>query len=130
MLGMLKKCREALDEVTQPVYVHTDTWDGNLMIKDGKLEGIVDYAAILYGDPLMNHDFHDFCEVPDDNFCRGFGKETFTPNEEIRLLIYRIWQRLGMIAERGFRDYEDSNTYVWVLDEYVREVIRLQNILH
>lgn len=129
MLSLLEQCKEALDEAAQPVYVHTDTWDGNLMIKNGKLEGIVDYAAVLYGDPLLNHDFHDFCEVPNEHFCRGFGKEQFTPKEEIRLLVYRIWHRLGMIAERGFRDYEDPNTYSWVLDEYAKEVIKLRDIL-
>lgn len=129
MMDMLEKCRIALDEVKQPVYIHTDTWDGNLMVENGKLEGLIDYAAVLYGDPLMNHDFHDFSPVPNKHFCRGFGKESFTANEEIRLLIYRIWQRLGMIVERGFRNYDDPNTYYWVLDEYAKETIRLKNVL-
>ena len=129
MLDLLKKCRPALDEVTQPVYIHTDTWDGNLMIENGKLSGLIDYAAVLYGDPLMNHDFHDFCPQPNESFCRGFGKESFTPTEQIRLLVYRIWQRLGMIVERGFRHYEDPNTYAWVLDEYAKEVRVLRNAL-
>ena len=129
MLDLLKKCRPALDEVTQPVYIHTDTWDGNLMIENGKLSGLIDYAAVLYGDPLMNHDFHDFCPRPNESFCRGFGKESFTPTEQIRLLVYRIWQRLGMIVERGFRHYEDPNTYAWVLDEYAKEVRVLRNAL-
>ena len=43
--------------------------------------------------------------------------------------MYRIWQRLGMIVERGFRHYEDPNTYAWALDEYAKEVRVLRNAL-
>lgn len=129
MLQLLEKCKKPLDEITKPVFVHTDTWDGNLMIENGRLEGIIDYAAVLYGDSLMNHDFHDFSPVPNEHFCHGFGKESFTDSEKIRLQVYRIWQRLGMIAERGFRDYDNPNTYLWVLDEYSKEVIRLKEML-
>lgn len=126
---MLYKCRSVLEECKEPVFIHTDTWDGNLMIYNNKLEGLIDYAAVLYGDPLMSHDFHDFLPEPDPYFCRGFQKESFTENEKIRMLIYKIWHRLGMIAERGFRNYDDPNTYAWVLDEYVKEVKALRSVL-
>ena len=36
---LIRKYEMELDEVTVPFYVHTDTWDGNLMIKNGKLTG-------------------------------------------------------------------------------------------
>lgn len=42
---LIRKYEMELDEVTVPFYVHTDTWDGNLMIKNGKLTGLIDYAA-------------------------------------------------------------------------------------
>lgn len=128
MLNMLKKCEAALSECKQPVYTHTDTWDGNLMIYNNRLEGLIDYAAVLYGDPLISHDFHDFAPMPDPDFCRGFKKESFTENEKVRILVYRIWHRLGMIAERGFRNYDDPNTYAWVLDEYVKDVRKLKSL--
>lgn len=55
--GLIQKYGKELDYATTPVYAHTDTWDGNLMIKNGELVGLVDFAAILYGDPLISHDF-------------------------------------------------------------------------
>ncbi|MCH5324351.1 MAG: aminoglycoside phosphotransferase family protein [Eubacterium sp.] len=129
IMSMLEKCAAPLDEVKQPVHIHTDTWDGNLMIKGGRLEGIIDYAAVLYGDPLMNHDFHDFSPVPNRHFCRGFGKETFAAEEELRMAVYCIWHRLGIIAEVGFRNYDDPNMYSWVFDEYKKSVNKLRDML-
>ena len=125
-MKLLYQCQSALDEVKNPVYIHTDTWDGNLMIKDGKLKGLVDYAAILYGDQLMNHDFHDFGDSQGRDFLNGFGKKSFSKSEWIRILVYRIWQRLGMIVERGFRGYDESGIYEWVLGEYVKEIKNLK----
>lgn len=122
---LIRKYRTELDIATTPVYAHTDTWDGNLMIKNGKLAGMVDFAAILYGDPLISHDFHDFGEKPDQDFMKGYGKTKFTDDEKIRIQIYRIWQRLGMIVERGYREYEDIHMYEWVLDDFAHEVNKL-----
>lgn len=124
---LIRKYEMELDEVTVPVYVHTDTWDGNLMIKNGKLTGLIDYAAVLWSDPLLSHDFHDFGDAPDPYFLQGYGKTEFTGNEKIRLRIYRIWQRLGMVVERGYREYEDPHMYDWVLDDFAREVKKLEN---
>lgn len=121
LLSMIEAKREVLNEVVVPYYIHTDTWDGNLMIKENMLEGLIDYAAVLYGDPLMNHDFHDFGE-PCVDFLEGYGKTEFTHSELIRISIYKIWQRLGMIVERGFRNYEDKNQYAWVLGEFTNEI--------
>ena len=94
---LIRKYGKELDEVTVPVYVHTDTWDGNLLIKNGKLTGLIDYAAVLWADPLLSHDFHDFGDVPNPCFLQGYGKIEFTENEKIRIQIYRIWQRNGFI---------------------------------
>ena len=38
----------------------------------------------------------------------------------------RIWQRLGMVVERGYREYEDPHMYDWVLDDFAREVEKLE----
>lgn len=123
---LIRKYGKELDEVTVPVYVHTDTWDGNLLIKNGKLTGLIDYAAVLWADPLLSHDFHDFGDVPNPCFLQGYGKIEFTENEKIRIQIYRIWQRLGMVVERGYREYEDPHMYDWVLDDFAREVKKLE----
>lgn len=121
LLEMIEEERNAINEVTVPCCIHTDTWDGNLMIKDNILSGLIDYAAVLYGDPLMNHDFHDFGDTSED-FLIGYGKTDFSRNELIRISIYKIWQRLGMIVERGYRNYDDKELYKWVLSEFIDEI--------
>ncbi len=130
LLDLIETQRTVLDEVTDPVYIHTDTWDGNIMVKDNCFNGLVDFAAILYGDPLMNHDFHDFSSEPRKEFLEGYGKTSFTKNELIRISFYKIWQRLGMIVERGYRNYEDENLYAWVIGEYTKELGLLENLIN
>jgi len=129
LLELIESQRSILEEVKDPCYVHTDTWDGNIMVKNGSFIGLVDYAAVLYGDPLLHHDFHDFSPQPRIEFLEGFGKESITEHEQIRILIYKIWQRLGMIVERGYREYEDKNLYFWVLDEFAKEVENLKQAM-
>lgn len=128
LLTLIESFRDELNEADAPCVIHTDTWDGNLLIKNNKLLGLVDYAAVLFGDPLMNHDFHDF-GGPSRDFMRGYGKTEFNLKEQVRIIIYKLWQRLGMIIERGFRNYEDNNMYAWVLGEFSRELINLKNML-
>lgn len=128
LLALISLHRKSLDTAVSPRLIHTDTWNGNVMVENGELTGLVDYAAVLYGDPLMSHDFHDFGESPDAYFLKGCGKNDFTADEKIRIQIYRIWQRLGMIVERGYREYEDTNMYSWVLAEFSKEVQALKNI--
>lgn len=121
LMKLIGKFRTQLDTADKPCLIHTDTWNGNVMVKDGEFSGIIDFAAILYGDPLMSHDFHDFGEMNAD-FLRGYGKTEFDTDELIRIQIYKIWQRLGMIVEKVYREYEDKNLYSWVDGEFDKEV--------
>lgn len=130
LLGMITARRNVLDEVTDPCYIHTDTWDGNVMVEKGKFTGLVDYAAILYGDPLMSHDFHDFAPEPVPAFMEGYGKKGLTEGEWERIKVYRLWHRLGMIVEKGYRQYEDANLYNWVEGEFIKCVEDLKNARH
>ncbi len=131
LLDIINQCSPAFSEVTQPVLIHNDTWEGNLMIKDAKLMGLIDFAAMMYGDPLMNHDFHDFSPEPNPYFLKGYGwEEGFSAYEKIRIRVYKIWLSLGMIAERGYRNYEDKNLYLWVIDEFKKDIKRLKKEMH
>ena len=121
LIKLIGKFRAQLDTADKPCLIHTDTWNGNVMVKDGEFSGIIDFAAILYGDPFMSHDFHDFGEINAD-FLRGYGKAEFSTDELIRIQIYKIWQRLGMIVEKVYREYEDKNLYSWVDCEFEKEV--------
>ena len=128
LLALIGENRSVLNDNVFPRYIHTDTWDGNLMIKDNKLTGLIDYAAVFCGDELMHHDFHDFGEL-NPAFTSGYGKTQFTHSEKIRISVYKIWQRLGMIVECGYRKYDDPNMYSWVHGEFSREVEHLADLI-
>lgn len=125
---LIKSFSEILDTAAVPKYIHTDTWAGNVMIKDGKMTGIVDFAAVLYGDPVMSHDFHEFGDAPYSAFLRGYGISALSSDEKIRNQIYRVWHRLGMVVERVYRKYSDPGMYEWVIEEFVKEVRTLEKM--
>lgn len=89
---------------------------------------MVDYVAILYGDPLMSLDFHDFEPTPREAFLKGYGKNYITEHEKMRIQIYRVWHRLGMVVERAYRQYEKEDTFEWVLGEFEKEVKELETM--
>jgi aminoglycoside phosphotransferase (APT) family kinase protein len=52
--------------------IHNDIHDGNIIIKDGKYQGIIDFNEIRYGDPFYEHKylgFNDIVNFPD--YCKG-----------------------------------------------------------
>lgn len=126
LLDLIESQRSVLNQAEKPYYVHTDTWDGNVMVQEQKLTGLIDFAAILWGDPLMNHDFHTFSR--ETGFEEGFGKTEFSDAEGIRIQVYRVWQQLGMIVERDFRQYADKNLYFWVYDVFRESVALLRSM--
>lgn len=125
---LLHSFEKALDSCKKPVLVHADTWAGNVMVKDGKFGGLIDYALVMYGDPLLSHDFYEFGDSPTSSFLQGYGKNDFTGDELIRIQIYRIWLRLSMVVERGYRGYSDPHMYDWVIDLYVQAVRELKDM--
>lgn len=129
-MKIIESQKEVLLEAKIPCFAHTDTWEGNIMVKNSQFTGLIDYAAVIFGDPLISHDFHDFSEAPRKEFLEGFGKTEFTKNELIRISIYRLWQRLGMIAERYYRKYEDKNQYAWVIDTFTNELKNLKVLIN
>ena len=127
LMKLVGRYDKQLDTADKPCLIHTDTWNGNVMVKNGAFAGIIDFAAILYGDPLMSHDFHDFGEINAD-FMKGYGKTELSTDELIRIQIYKVWQRLGMIVEKVYREYEDKNLYSWVDGEFEKEVEMLKKM--
>ncbi len=112
-----------LDEVTEPRFVEWDLWDGNVMVKEGQIVGILDHERAFYGDPLIEHGFNAV-ELPSFGdptaFLDGYGKNTFTANERRRRQLYCIHLALIMIIETVYRELTDPQPYEWArarLDE-------------
>ncbi len=69
----LERRREILREVKTPRLVHWDSWPGNVFVKNGRVESLIDFERALWADPLMEHGFGKFWDS--DAFARGYAAE-------------------------------------------------------
>ncbi|WP_049575365.1 phosphotransferase family protein [Streptomyces sp. SBT349] len=104
---------DCLDEVTEPAFIEWDLWDGNVMVRDGTLVGIIDHERALYGDPIMEAGFVDLGQPAgtDANFLRGYGRGPLTPGESLRRRLYTVHLLLIMVIETVYRGHTDPSQY-------------------
>jgi aminoglycoside phosphotransferase (APT) family kinase protein len=69
----------------EPVWLHGDLLEGNLLVRDGRLTGVIDWGAAAAGDPAFDYhiawsllapvrdEFRAACEVDDDTWARARG---------------------------------------------------------
>ncbi|MBU2662725.1 aminoglycoside phosphotransferase family protein [Actinoplanes bogorensis] len=116
--GLVDRHRPALATVTRPALLHFDLWDGNVLVApDGSLSGLVDGERFLYGDPLL-----DFVSpalgrriTADHPFAAGYGIESFTAEEQVRLALYRVHLYVLMLTEGPSRGIDaDADRQHWV----------------
>jgi aminoglycoside phosphotransferase (APT) family kinase protein len=102
-----------LDEVTEPVLVHFDLWDGNLFVDPdaSRVAGIIDAERAFWGDPLA-----DFASLPvwgdtesDLPFLEGYGELEFTPAVRARIARYRAYLDVLMLVETVPRRLPDDD---------------------
>jgi aminoglycoside phosphotransferase (APT) family kinase protein len=99
----------SLEAVTTPHLVHWDAWDLNFFVKDGKITGILDFERALWADPLMEAQFRMLAFVPGvSESMRGYGKTTFTHEEDERCHLYTLYLALVMKTECYFRNYDSD----------------------
>jgi aminoglycoside phosphotransferase (APT) family kinase protein len=105
----------ALDEVTTPVLVHFDLWDGNILVESGparhRIGALIDAERAFWGDPLA--EFVSLALYGDierdaaflDGYRAAGGAITFDIAARQRLSLYRAYLYLIMWVEtapRGF----------------------------
>ena len=105
--------RAVLDEMNRPALLHFDLWDGNLLVDDGRLSGLVDGERWLHGDPLMDFVspalYRRIEDEPAHPFLAGYRTATGGPPvgttgaERVRLSLYRMHLYLLMIVEMPSR---------------------------
>jgi aminoglycoside phosphotransferase (APT) family kinase protein len=100
---------DALDEVTTPVLVHFDLWDGNILVDSGngtpRIGGLIDAERAFWGDPLA--DFVSLALLSDIRKDRAFlggyrqagGPVLLDDSSEVRLALYRSYLYLIMLTE-------------------------------
>ena len=96
-------------EVTVPRLVHQDMWEGNIMIRDGQVVGILDWERAVWGDPLMEDRFRTHSRS--EEFLQGYGIKHLSPSETRRALWYDVWLFLIMMTEVTYRRYEDDRQF-------------------
>ena len=105
-----------LDEVVEPCFVEWDLWDGNVLVRDGRITGIIDHERAFYGDPLIEHGFIA-SQLPAfgdwSAFMRGYGRQEFSPAEQTRRRLYCLYISLVMVIETVYRGHTDPGPYDW-----------------
>ncbi|WP_447006472.1 phosphotransferase [Saccharothrix isguenensis] len=116
-----------LDEVTEPVLVHFDLWEGNVFVADGHIEGVIDPERALFGDPLAEIATVALFAELDDDFAAGYGKDAFTESELARIALYRAYLCLVMIVEGVPRGYagDEREADVRFFRERLADYLRL-----
>ncbi|MDQ7809583.1 aminoglycoside phosphotransferase family protein [Amycolatopsis sp. A133] len=96
---LVRRHEPLLELVTTPVLVHFDLWDGNILVKDGRVSGIIDAERAFWGDPVAEFVsltlFHDL----DPPLLAGYGPARFDAPARRRLTLYRVYLGLIMLAE-------------------------------
>lgn len=112
ILECLSRYRTVFDQITEPVLVHWDMWEGNIFIKDGHISGIIDWERALWGEAFMDDRFRRHTRTQE--FLRGYGKEELSEEEMQRIYWYDVFLYLTMMIEGTYRQYEDDSQYQWV----------------
>ena len=96
----------ALEPVDVPRMVHWDAWDLNFFVQDGRITGLLDFERVLWGDPLLEAQFRIMAWVGVTEALHGYGKTTFTRDEEARCQLYNLHLGLVMKTECHYRNYD------------------------
>ncbi len=122
--------RYVLREVKTPRLIHWDSWAGNVFVKDGRVESLIDFERALWADPLMEYGFGKFAYSP--AFEKGYADEdarmrndvanagaaSRTANlpegsersQKIRRALYPLYLDLVMRVECHYRGFGEEHT--------------------
>ncbi|MEU5099159.1 aminoglycoside phosphotransferase family protein [Streptomyces sp. NPDC020996] len=106
----------SLDEVSEPRLVEWDLWDGNVMVRDGRIACLIDHERAFFGDPLIEVGFAgtQLAGFGDPtHFMRGYGHPPLTETENVRRRLYCLHLMLVMVIETVYRGHTDPGPYEW-----------------
>ncbi len=96
---LVRRHEPLLAEVTTPVLVHFDLWNGNILVQDGRVSGIIDAERAFWGDPVAEFVSLTLFHEPDAPLLAGYGAGAFDTTARRRLTLYRVYLGLIMLAE-------------------------------
>ncbi|WP_405061095.1 aminoglycoside phosphotransferase family protein [Kribbella sp. NBC_01505] len=93
-----------LDSVAVPRLIHFDLWDGNILVEDGRVTGLIDGERAFWGDPVAEFaSLAQFRDV-DADLIAGYGADV----DRERLALYRVYLYLIMLIEGTPRGSEGA----------------------
>ncbi|MUT65208.1 phosphotransferase family protein [Paenibacillus sp. NEAU-GSW1] len=108
---------DVMDDVTEPALVHWDLWDGNVLVDEGRVTGLIDFERAFWGDPLIEFYFGRFTGHP--AFFEGYGHAPLTSSEKKRRALYDLYLDLLLIIECDYRGYENQDHIAWTKRNFV-----------
>ena len=122
IFDILETRKDSLNNITNLCFVNTDMWDGNIIIKDKHISGIVDFADVYFCDEIMSFYFHSIDGKISKSFLKGCNKQQLSYDELIRIEIYRMYVILKMIIECKIKHY---GRFDWMYDNLSERLSKL-----
>lgn len=113
ILEIIKNNKTNLNNNINLCLSHTDIWDGNIIIDNNSISGIVDFSDLYYCDELLTFYFHTIDGITSKYFLKGFDNKVLTDSEKIRIEIYRLYVILKMIVDCELKQY---GKFDWMYD--------------
>lgn len=123
--GIIESRKASLNNITNLCLSHTDIWDGNVIVDDGNVVGIVDFTDLYYCDELLTFYFHTIDGKTSNNFLMGFNNKQLSYDERVRIEIYRMYVILKMIVDCELKQY---GKFDWMYENLDVRINTLQKI--
>ncbi|WP_410673093.1 phosphotransferase family protein [Amycolatopsis sp. cmx-4-68] len=130
---LVRRHEPLLELVTTPVLVHFDLWNGNILLDDGRVSGIIDAERAFWGDPVAEFVSLTLFRDLDDSLAEGYraagGPARFDPPARRRLALYRVYLDLIMLVEMVPRKDDDADRARFIRDHLAGDLDTVQRAL-
>lgn len=126
LLNKLPEYTDLLSKLKTPSILHYDLWDGNIMVHEGKITGIIDAERSFNGHPIADFVCMSF-NIFDDEFeylipiYNQYSDYKIKKDKETKILYYihKVYLFFIMYVECSYRDIEGSFDWQrnWANDE-------------
>lgn len=121
ILDILYKNKKELNDLKKLCLVHSDAWDGNILVNKNEIS-IIDFSDLYFCDELMTFYFHLLNDDINNDFFKGYGKVSLDRNEIIRIKIYRLFVLLKMLIEKEIKNFSNKDNLLWINEKIEKEI--------